>query len=160
MTLQLGEIMMPWITKGKMNRVGSQKVKSFGYGMLAVSLALVVTGCGSTTNSSTGSAGQSATSLKPTPGGTIVIAQAAQTNYNWYLPITDASFDYNAGLYDEIYKPLLWINNNYSINWQSSIANKITYNKSGTIYHVFLNPNGSGPMASLSHQKMCCLHGM
>lgn len=140
MTLQLGEIMMPWITKGKMNRVGSQKVKSFGYGMLAVSLALVVTGCGSTTNSSTGSAGQSATSLKPTPGGTIVIAQAAQTNYNWYLPITDASFDYNAGLYDEIYKPLLWINNNYSINWQSSIANKITYNKSGTIYHVFLNP--------------------
>lgn len=104
--------------------------------MLA-SLVMVGITCGGAAHASGDTLGHRTT---PTPGGTIVIAQSPQTNYNWYLPITDASFDYNAGLYDEIYKPLLWINNDYSINWHSSIADKIISNPKGTVYHVYLNP--------------------
>lgn len=102
---------------------------------MGAALALSLGACGSS------SVAHSADrALHPTAGGTIVFAQTPQTTYNWYIPIVDAQYDYNAGLYDEIYKPLLWINNNYSINWKSSVADRITYNKSGTIYHIFLNP--------------------
>lgn len=97
-----------------------------------LSLGFALAACGGTQNVQTSQS-------KPTPGGTILYAQAPQTSYNWYIPIVDAQYDYNAGLYDEIYKPLLWVNNNYSINWKTSVADKITYNTSGTIYHIFLN---------------------
>jgi len=100
----------------------------------ALALTVALAGCG------VASTKAASTSSKPTPGGVIVFAQTPQTSYNWYLPIVDAEYDYNAGLYDEIYKPLLWINNNYSINWKSSVADKITYNNTGTVYHIFLNP--------------------
>ncbi len=75
-------------------------------------------------------------------GGVIDYALPPQTNLNWFLPITNAASDslYNTQLIDQMYKPLLWINNNYSINWKSSIASHITYNPAGTVYHVFLNP--------------------
>ena len=75
-------------------------------------------------------------------GGIIQFALPPQTNLNWFLPITTAANDslYNTQLIDQVYKPLLWVNNNYSINWKSSIASHITYNKAGTVYHVFLNP--------------------
>lgn len=102
--------------------------------LACLALGSVLAACGSTKVPAAASVG------KPTSGGTIVFAQQPQTSYTWYIPIVDAQYDYNAGLYDEIYKPLLWINNNYSINWQSSIADKITYNKTGTVYHIYLNP--------------------
>ncbi|MCY0875055.1 MAG: peptide ABC transporter substrate-binding protein [Firmicutes bacterium] len=77
-----------------------------------------------------------------TPQGTIAYALPPQVQLNWFLPIMNAADDttYNSQFIDQIYKPLLWINNNYSINWKSSLASKITYNKAGTVYHVFLNP--------------------
>lgn len=108
--------------------------KAVATGAALVALMLSTAACGSTS-----SAASSHSSTKPTAGGTILFAQVPQTTYNWYLPIVDAQYDYNAGLYDEVYKPLLWINNNYSINWKSSIARTITYNKSGTVYHIFLH---------------------
>lgn len=121
-------------------RVISRKTRAVGVvAMTSFGILAFVVGCG-TTASTVVTKSRSSTPQAPTAGGTIIDAQSPQTNYNWYIPITNASFDYNAGLYDEIYKPLLWINNNYSINWKSSVADKITYNSSGTVYHVFLNP--------------------
>ena len=75
-------------------------------------------------------------------GGVIEYALPSQTNLNWFLPISNAANDseYNTQFVDQVFKPLLWINNDYTINWKSSIASKITYNKTGTVYHVFLNP--------------------
>lgn len=77
-----------------------------------------------------------------TPRGTIAYALPPQTQLNWFSPIMNAADDttYNSQFIDQIYKPLLWINNDYSINWKSSLASKITYNSAGTVYHVFLNP--------------------
>ncbi len=74
-------------------------------------------------------------------GGTIEYALPPQTNLTWFLPIVNAANDsvYNTQFVDQMYKPLLWINNDYTINWKSSVASKVTYNKQGTVYHVFLN---------------------
>ncbi|MCY0888622.1 MAG: peptide ABC transporter substrate-binding protein [Alicyclobacillaceae bacterium] len=116
---------------------------------LSTGVVLAVSGCG--TSSSNHTANSSATNNssttaasagKPTPGGTITFAVSAQTNLNWFIPIANSGADSVANfqmIYD-MYKPLLWINPNYSINWNSSIADKITYNKAGTVYHVYLNP--------------------
>lgn len=109
-------------------------------------LGMLLAGCGtsSPSNSGNGTTGGSTGTSSATPkaGGTIDFALPPQTNLNWFLPITNAADDslYNTQLVDQLYKPLLWINNNYTINWQSSIASKITYNKQGTVYHVYLNP--------------------
>jgi len=75
-------------------------------------------------------------------GGTIAYALPSQTQLNWFLPINNAANDsvYNQQFNDQLYKPLLWVNNDYSINWKSSVADRITYNPQGTVYHVFLNP--------------------
>ncbi|WP_346428481.1 peptide ABC transporter substrate-binding protein [Alicyclobacillus mengziensis] len=126
---------------------------------MATSITMLVAGCGSTTtNNSTSntssntssnantatnsSANSSNSSQTPTPGGTINYALPPQTNLNWFLPLMNAASDsvYNSQIVDQLYKPLIWINNDYTINWQSSIASKITYNTAGTVYHVFLNP--------------------
>ena len=74
-------------------------------------------------------------------GGIVEFALPSQTNLNWFLPITNAADDsvYNTQFVDQLFKPLLWINNDYTINWKSSVAQKITYNTAGTVYHVFLN---------------------
>jgi len=104
--------------------------------VMVASLGIITTSCGTTTSPSTPSQ-----SLKPQKGGTLIFALPPQTNLNWFLPITTAAFDsvYNTQLINMLYKPLILINNNYQINWGSSIAKKITYNSQGTIYHVFLN---------------------
>ncbi|QSO47290.1 peptide ABC transporter substrate-binding protein [Alicyclobacillus mengziensis] len=124
-----------------------------GVAAASVGLMVVVAGCGSphstnTANSTstghstgTNTTGQSSNS-KPTPGGTLVYALAPQSNLNWFIPVVNSAADSvaNFQLIFQLYKPLLWVNANYSINWQSSIASKITYNKQGTVYHLYLNP--------------------
>ncbi len=107
-------------------------------GAMAAALAVAAAGCGSSSNNS--SAGTS--NLKPQHGGTIVFALPPQTNINWYIPVVNSGYDslYNFQLINSLYKPLIWINNQYGINWKSSVASKITYNTSGTVYHVFMNP--------------------
>ncbi len=75
-------------------------------------------------------------------GGTIVEALPAQTGITWYFPLengANASL-YNAQLTSLLYKPLVYIDPNYSIGYAHSIARKITYSTQGTVYHVFLNP--------------------
>ncbi len=106
---------------------------------------LLVAGCGNSSpssHSSGNSTGSSTASSTPTAGGIINYALPTQTNLNWFLPIVNAASDsvYNTQLIDQLYKPLIYINNQYQIDWKSSIAKKITYNTQGTVYHVFLNP--------------------
>lgn len=103
---------------------------------LAVGIAALAAGCGSTSVS------------KPSPsstktGGTLTVAELPQTNLDWYLPISNAAADSvaNAQLQSQIFKPLIHLNDQYQIVWKSSVASKITYNKAGTVYHVFLGPN-------------------
>jgi peptide/nickel transport system substrate-binding protein len=109
--------------------------------------SLLVVGCGNSTSASTNAANNgagNATSVAQTPtkGGTINYALPPQTQLNWYLPLMTPAADsvYNSQLIDQMYKPLIWIDQNYKIDYGSSIASKITYNSQGTVYHVFLNP--------------------
>ncbi|SHJ76982.1 peptide ABC transporter substrate-binding protein [Alicyclobacillus tolerans] len=108
---------------------------------IGLGLCMAVTGCASQTPSK-GTAGQTVNgTVHPTPGGTIIFAEPPQANLNWFFPlfnIQDDGVD-NAQLINMLYKPLLWINNQFEIDWNSSIASKITYNRQGTVYHVFMN---------------------
>ncbi|MDI9259457.1 peptide ABC transporter substrate-binding protein [Alicyclobacillus sendaiensis] len=120
-------------------------------GAAAAAIVLGVTGCGtaannasSTTSSSNGATAASASAGEASvnPAGVIDYALPPQTDLNWFLPIFNAANDslYNAQIVDQMYIPMLVLNNDYSINWQDSIAKNITYNKQGTVYHIFLNP--------------------
>lgn len=75
-------------------------------------------------------------------GGTIVDALPAQTDITWYFPLENSGNAslYNAQLTNLLYKPLIYIDSNYSIGYRHSIAQRITYGPSGTVYHVYLNP--------------------
>jgi peptide/nickel transport system substrate-binding protein len=78
----------------------------------------------------------------PQYGGTIVYALPPATNIAWYFPIRNNANDslYVAQLTHLLYEPLIYINNNYVIDYSQSIASKITYNKAGTVFNVFMNP--------------------
>lgn len=95
---------------------------------------LLAAGCGTTTST------VAKAPLTVHKGGTLTVALPPDTNINWYIPITDAGNDsvYNGWLQDQIYQPLIYLNDNYQIVWKNSVASRITYNKSGTVYHVFL----------------------
>ncbi|MCY0894779.1 MAG: peptide ABC transporter substrate-binding protein [Alicyclobacillaceae bacterium] len=114
--------------------------------LMASGVATVVSGCGtaSTVTSVPANHGNTVTQPvgRPIPGGTITFAETPQANLNWFLPLFNVQDDGidNSQLVNELYKPLLWINNKFNIDWASSIASKISYNKEGTVYHVFMNP--------------------
>ncbi len=107
---------------------------AFKTGVLAAGVAVLLAACG--THAST-----TATSSNLHRGGTLTVALSPSTNIDWYLPIVDAGADSvdNFWLLDQIYKPLIYLNNSYQIVRNSSIASKIVYNKTGTVYHVYLN---------------------
>lgn len=102
----------------------------------ALAAAALMAGCGASPSKST------TTSGKPVSGGTIVYALPAQTNITWFFPLANLSNNslYNFQLIDQLYKPLFWINHKYGIDWKDSVARKVSYNKAGTVYHVFMNP--------------------
>ena len=102
---------------------------------LAVALAVLVSGCGSTS-----AAARSA--LKPVPGGTIVEALSPQAQVTWYNPLQNPANDtlLNSQVAYMMYMPLIYINDKYQIDYQYSIAKRVTYNKAGTVYHVYMNP--------------------
>lgn len=105
---------------------------AFGIGM-----ALLAAGCGTTTTTtSTGTA-----IAKPVKNGNIVYALPPDTSVNWFIPLVNSGYDslYNFQLIDQMYMPLLYINKSYGIDYANSIAKNVTWNKQGTIYHVFLN---------------------
>ncbi|MCI0184223.1 peptide ABC transporter substrate-binding protein [Sulfoacidibacillus ferrooxidans] len=106
----------------------------------SVGLLIGLSGCGTQANNSS-----AVSHLNPGPetsGGTLTYALPPQTNLTWFLPMISVSSDsnYNIEVTEQMYKPLLWINNKYQIDWKSSLASKITYNSNGTIYHIYLNP--------------------
>lgn len=112
------------------------RMKIISSTVVMLGLAGVIAGCGSSTQ-----AAQKPASDSPQSGGTITYALPPQTNLNWFIPVTTASFDstYNFQLIDMLYKPLLWINANDQIDWQSSVASSVTSNHAGTVYRVTLN---------------------
>lgn len=79
----------------------------------------------------------------PQKGGTLVIALTPQANINWYFPYRNNQNDtiYNGTAIGLMYEPLLYIDDHYNIAWKQSLASNVTYNASGTVYHVFLNKN-------------------
>lgn len=120
-----------------MGRVSKTALAAAG----VTTLLLTAAACGSTTSQAKPASSPSTSSAVNT-AGVINYAEPPQSNLNWFLPVVNASFDsiQNFQYIFQMYKPLLWVNANYTINWNSSIASKITYNKQGTVYHVFLNP--------------------
>ncbi|MCY0887472.1 MAG: peptide ABC transporter substrate-binding protein [Alicyclobacillaceae bacterium] len=113
-------------------------------GAIALGVAFTVSGCGtSAANSSSKPTSPTAkTSSTASSHGTLTYALAPQTNITWYLPIINGTNDttVNTEISEQMYKPLIWINSEYKIDWKSSLARKITYNKQGTVYHIYLNP--------------------
>jgi peptide/nickel transport system substrate-binding protein len=83
-----------------------------------------------------------ATSSGPTPGGTIVAALPAATNVDWYFPETNPANDYTSvgDILAMMWEPLLYFNDQDSLDPTQQLASKVTYNTQGTVYHVFLNP--------------------
>jgi peptide/nickel transport system substrate-binding protein len=78
----------------------------------------------------------------PQYGGTIVYALPEQTNIPWYFPIRNAANSslYTAELTNLLYQPLIYVNDTLAIDYSQSIASKITYNKQGTVFNVYMNP--------------------
>lgn len=103
-------------------------------GSILAAVALTVSACGQSHAGTT-------SSFKANPGATIEYALPPQSNLNWFLPVVNAPDDsiQNFQFIYQMYKPLLWVNANYTVNWKTSIAKKITYNPQGTVYHVFLH---------------------
>ncbi len=75
-------------------------------------------------------------------GGSLVFALPPQTQIPWYFPYTNSAEArlYTAQLIDQMYMPLFYIGDNYKIDYADSLAQKVTYNAGGTVYHVWLNP--------------------
>lgn len=107
-------------------------------GGLALGVIALAAGCGSTQNN----ASTTTAATKPVQGGTIDYALPPDTNLTWYIPLVNSSNDtvYNFQLIDQLYPPLLWINDKLGIDWKDSVATKVTWNKAGTVYHVSMNP--------------------
>lgn len=112
------------------------KSRAVTMALVSAGLSLAIAGCGSGTSTPSNTA-----STTPQKGGTLVFALPPQTNLNWFMPLVNSGFDsvYNFQLINQLYKPLIWINKSYGINWHSSIAKKIVPNQSGTVYHVYLH---------------------
>jgi peptide/nickel transport system substrate-binding protein len=113
--------------------------RALATGGLTAAAMLATTALG-TTFASAGSHHRAAAT--PQYGGTIVYALPTQTNIPWYFPIRN---DANASLYTAqlsglLYQPLIYVNDTLAIDYSQSIASKITYNKAGTVFNVFMNP--------------------
>lgn len=94
-----------------------------------------------------GSAGASASSLKPSPvepksGGTVTYALPSLTTMNWYEPLRPAPFNttYDAWAAAMMYKTLFTIAPNGKIDYSKSIASNISWNNAGDVYTVTMNP--------------------
>lgn len=101
----------------------------------AAAASVVMSACGSTSPSQ-----PAANTSTVSHGNTLTMALPEDTNINWYIPITDAAndSDYNTWLQDQIYQPLIYLNDKYQIVPKYSVASRITYNKLGTVYHVYI----------------------
>jgi peptide/nickel transport system substrate-binding protein len=79
----------------------------------------------------------------PQSGGTAVYALQPQTSPNWFYPEVSLTADtvVNAQTDAMMYQPLLYFNKNDALDLGvHSLASSVTWNKSGTVYTVKLNP--------------------
>lgn len=94
-------------------------------------------------------AGSSAASARtvrkaaPHTGGTIVYALPPQTNVPWYFPYTNnANASYYTALLGGLqYPSVVYVDDQEQLDWKDSLARAITYNRQGTVFHVFLHTN-------------------
>jgi peptide/nickel transport system substrate-binding protein len=103
------------------------------------SAALLVTalaGCGTTSSLA------ASTTHGPKSGGVAVYALQPQTSPNWFFPLRSLVADtvINAQTSSMLYKPLLYFNKNDQLDYQHSLARSVTWNSSGTVYTIKLNP--------------------
>lgn len=98
-----------------------------------------IAGCGSSTT--VGPAAK--TTSTPQHGGTIVYALPGQVQVNWYFPLMDNGSNsvYNGYAQSLLYKSLLTLHKNGSIDYQRSLVKSIKPNKAGTQYTVTLRSN-------------------
>jgi peptide/nickel transport system substrate-binding protein len=74
--------------------------------------------------------------------GTVVVAEAPQSAPNWFFPVMGASSESNTNIQTQalMYLPLLHITNKDTVDYSQSLAKKITVNKAGDVYTIYLNP--------------------
>jgi len=96
---------------------------------LAVVLAGAVAGCGSQP--------AAASSTK------VVVALQPETEPDWWFPIesTATYTNLNGQISDLMYLPLINVNDHDVFTAQGGAADRVTWNATGTVYHVFLKPN-------------------
>lgn len=104
--------------------------------LLTGSLAAVLAGCGAgTTPAASGHTG-------PKSGGTVVVAMTPLDQIDWYLPIMPVAYNSvsNGWAQSLQYRSLFTLGSNGLPDFARSIAKKISWNSSGTVYTVTMNP--------------------
>lgn len=121
---------------GRLGRNSSWRVR-IGSGFLALGLTVTIAAC------SPSSAGKPVTpSSGPKSGGTVVDALGPVTGIDWYLPLMAVAYNSttNATAQALEYKGLYVTGSNGLPDYQRSIASDITWNHSGTLFTVKMNP--------------------
>lgn len=92
----------------------------------------MLAGCGSTTTTATPATGSR----------TAVVAMPVNTEPNWFFPVlaSTAYSDINSQMNFLMYKPLVAITSQDTVDYHRSVAKAIHYNKQGTRYVITLNP--------------------
>lgn len=105
-------------------------------------LAIFLTGCGSSPTSAATNKPQTTTKSSSSHHGNVVIALGPLIGINWFLPLRPIAYNsgYDATAASLMYKGLFHIGQNGKINYKRSIAQKITWNPSGTTYTITINP--------------------
>lgn len=108
---------------------------------LILSSLLLSAGLAACGSNSTPAAGGSPTA-KVSPGGTAVIALTTQQSPNWFFPLRSAPTDTvtNEEVELMMYKPLIAVNGHDQLDYSRSLASSITWNSTGQVYTIHLNP--------------------
>lgn len=103
--------------------------------VITLAAATLLMGCLSACGTSTGS-------VKASADQAVVIAEAPQSSPNWFFPIIGSNASSNTNIQTDalMYKPLLFITSQGTIDYSRSLASSIQANANGTVYTVHLNP--------------------
>lgn len=108
--------------------------------LLAASLSAALAGCGA--SSAAAPAGGLRAQGAVHPHGTVVVALPVQSSPNWYFPVYSAP-DFtstNEQIDALMYKPLLDVTKNNTINYGRSLVNHIATNQGDTVFTLHMNP--------------------
>lgn len=107
--------------------------RAIALGGVAAAVSMVVAGI---------SAATPAMASGPTNGGTAVIGLASQTSPNWFFPAesVQTELSVNSMVNSMDYLPLVYFGPNNTLSTFNGLASKVSYNKSGTVYTVYINP--------------------